>query len=73
MVDGEQTQTIMMVDGKVVEEQTADENLAEDKSNQSSNEEKKPLSAPVIVLFSLSFAYLAFDWILSLLQGFGVL
>lgn len=73
LVDGEQTQTVMMVDGKVVEEQTADENLAEDKSNQSSNEEKKPLSAPVIVLFSLSFAYLAFDWILSLLQGFGVL
>lgn len=73
LVDGEQTQTVMMVDGKVVEEQTADENLAEDKSNQSSNEEKKPLSAPVIVLFSLSFAYLTFDWILSLLQGFGVL
>lgn len=73
LVDGEQTQTVMMVDGKVVEEQTTAENLTEEKSNQNSNEEKKTLSAPVIVLFSLSFAYLAFDWILSLLQGFGVL
>lgn len=44
---------------------------------QSSNSEKpvdklKGLSVPTLVFFTLSAAYLAFDWVLSLLNGFGL-
>lgn len=72
VVDGKEEQTVMMIDGKVIDQQTAEEKNVSETLTQSASKDEKKISAPVIVLFSLSFAYLAFDWLLSLLKGFGV-
>ena len=67
-VDGKDVVVEVAVDGGVV---SADSDLIERSENKLA-EEKKPLSVGVIVMFTLSAAYMAFEWLSSLLIGLGV-
>jgi hypothetical protein len=78
-VDGTEQLAQMSVDGEVLDENknssessADDEVLTQNGQNQNSDDKLKGLSVGTIVLFTLSFAYLAFDWIGSLLIGLGL-
>ncbi len=75
VVEGQEQTTQMMIDGQPVSastEQTTDETLSDVSLGETKVDKTKGLSVSTIVLFSLSLAYLAFDWISSLLIGFNL-
>lgn len=70
LVDGKEQAAVMEIDGNEVghdDEQNLTEGDGEKKI-----ESKPSVSFGTIALFAISGAYLIFEWVLALLQGFGV-
>ncbi len=74
-----ETQTIL-VDGKEIEtdvllsdnlEKISSEETAESNKTNEAGETKKPMSLTEVLLFAIPIGWMVFQWIYSLLQGFG--
>lgn len=73
LVDGKETETVMMVDGI---NQTAKEDIDNEQSPLSKEKKKisrEDISMITVVMFVLSGIYLIFDWLSVLLSGLGIL
>jgi len=79
MASAGDTQTIL-VDGKEVEtdvvlseslEKNSSQATAESSKTNESGEDKKPMTLTEVLLFAIPIGWMVFQWIYSLLQGFG--
>lgn len=69
-VDGNETSTTMTIEGEKV---NGEDETIRGKSEEVKNDKKiRSLPISVVIMFALSGAYLLFDWLWSLLTGFGV-
>lgn len=69
-VDGNETSTTMTIEGEKV---NGEDETLRGKSEEVKNDKKiRSLPISVVIMFALSGAYLLFDWLWSLLTGFGV-
>lgn len=72
LVDGTETDVSMTVDGETVETYEFESGETETITPKQTKENKPQLSIATIAMFTLSGAYLLFDWITALLAGLGL-
>ena len=72
MVDGKEIEAVITIDGQTIETEKTEEEKKEQAVLAEEKARKNEWTTSVIVMFSLSGAYLVFEWLIVLLKGFGL-